>query len=67
MSDPDELCMVVTSITITRRYFPDRNQSDHRDTVTVDTEGDPTLVESLGLLEFAKLSILDPGDDDDDE
>lgn len=63
----EELGVTTTSITITRRYYPDRDNSDERDTVTVDTTGEPTLVESFGLLEFAKHSLANSFDDNDEE
>lgn len=66
--DPDDEQGIVTcSITIVRTFWPSREQEETRDTIRVDTEGNPTLVESLGMLEFAKLSVIDPGDDEDDE
>ena len=48
---------VLTTITITRRYYPDRDNADERDAINVETTGDPTLMDILGLLEFAKFSI----------
>lgn len=66
MSDDEEHGVISTTITITRRYYPDRDNPEHRDVISVDTTGEPTLLESFGLLEFAKHSLASDFNDDDD-
>lgn len=60
MHEPDEDAIVTSAIVITRRYWPNRGDSDEADTVTFDTEGDPPLLEVLGLLEMAKMHFIGP-------
>jgi hypothetical protein len=60
--------VIVSTVTITRRYYPQRDNPDERDVVSVDTSDGLTLLDTLGLLEFAKLStaadlIADTPDD----
>lgn len=64
----DEGGLVTSAITITRRLEL-VDGGEPQDSVTIDTTGDPTLVESLGLLEFAKLHFIAPAlaDVDDEE
>lgn len=69
----DEQGIVTTKVTIERRYYPDRDRYEDRETITVNTEGDPTLVELLGLIEFARIDasapmvLADPYDDEDED
>ena len=56
--DTDADGMVIATITITR-CLHDSNNPEHSDTVRVDTTGDPTLLEVLGMLEFAKMDAID--------
>jgi hypothetical protein len=57
MDDDDHQDVVVSTVTITRRYYPTRDNPDDRDDVNVDTSEGLTMLDTLGLLEFAKLSI----------
>lgn len=66
MTEPNPDAIVTSSITITRRYWPNCADPDSADTVSIDTQGNPTLVESLGLLEFAKASIFGHCEQDED-
>lgn len=62
--NPDDDGIVTTSITITRRYWPNDPDPETNDTILVNAEGQPTMVEALGLLEFAKLHWVQPADPD---
>lgn len=65
MSDDDAI--VTSSITITRRYWPNREDLEEADTIAFDTEGGPTLIEVLGMLEMAKMHFTAPGFTHDEE
>lgn len=56
MDDPG---IVTSSITIVRTFYPGRDNPEHADTIRVDLEGDPSLVDILGMLEFAKMSTIE--------
>ena len=63
----EEQNVIVSTVTITRRYYPDRDNSNEQDVVSVEPSEGLTLLDQLGLLEFAKLSTaadLIAGDDD---
>ena len=54
--DDDDQDVIVSTVTITRRYYPGRDDPDERDVVSVQSSDGLTLLDTLGLLEFAKLS-----------
>ena len=62
----DETEIVTATITITRTFHPERDNPEHTDTIRVDTTGDPTLLDILGMLEFAKIDIITPAIRDDE-
>ncbi|GGF39000.1 hypothetical protein [Williamsia phyllosphaerae] len=72
MSDENDTQGIETSyITITRTFYPDRD-ANSGDVIDVETSDGLLMVESLGLLEFAKAHliaplIMDPPPESDDE
>lgn len=59
--------IVTASITITRTFYPARINPEHTDTIRVDLEGNPSLVDILGMLEFAKMSSIEDIRDCDED
>lgn len=63
----DDNGIVTASITITRMFYPARDNPEYTDTISVDLEGNPDLVSVLGMLEFAKMSTIEDLRDCDED